>query len=130
LCRLPNETLEISEIGKLLRGGDTGDTQFIFQEDSGITQHFQITPEIFQKMINHLNFKMPRIQIHRVKNLPFQAILRWKREEFSISGFPRILLRDPSQTMSKQSFERLFGIFIDWQLMCRAASSHSMGRPQ
>jgi hypothetical protein len=112
LCRLPNETPEISEIGKLLRDGDTGDTQFIFQEDGGITQHFQITPEIVQKMISHLNFKMPRIQIRRVKNLPFQAVLRWKGEDFSISGFPRILLRDPSQTMSKISFERVFGILL------------------
>jgi len=111
LCRLPNETAEICEIGKLLREGDTGDTEFIIQEEGGNAQHFPITTEIIEKMINNLQFRMARIQIRVVKNLTFQAVLCWKGEDFSISGFPRTLLRDRSQTMSKMSFERIDKIF-------------------
>jgi hypothetical protein len=101
LCRLPNETAEICEMGKLLKDGDTGDTQFIFQEEDGNTQHFKITHEVVQRMIDSLNFKMPRVEVRVLKNAPFQAVLRCRGEDFSISGFPRILLPDPSQTMSK-----------------------------
>jgi hypothetical protein len=113
LCRLPDETAEICEVGRLLRDSDTRDVQFTFQEEGGITQHFQITTEVVQKMINNLIFRMPRIQIRIVKNLHFQAVLRWKSEDFPISGFPRILLRDPSQTMSKISFERAVSLSTD-----------------
>jgi hypothetical protein len=113
LCRLPDETAEICEVGRLLRDSDTRDVQFTFQEEGGITQHFRITTEAVQKMIDNLIFRMPRIQIRIVKNLHFQAVLHWKGENFSISGFPRILLRDPSQTMSKISFKRGFSLSTD-----------------
>lgn len=112
LCRLPNETAEVCEIGKLLREGDAGDTEFIIREEGGDAQHFPITTEIVEKMINNLHFRMAEIQIRVVKNLPFQAGLRWNGEDFSISGFPRTLLRDRSQTMSKMSFERVDRIFL------------------
>jgi hypothetical protein len=113
LCRLPNETPEICEIGKLLRDGDAGDTQFIIQEDGGNPQYFPITAEMIQKMITNLHFRMARVKVQVLKNLPFQAVLRLKEEEFSISGFPRTLLRDHSQNMSKISCEEGDGVFLN-----------------
>jgi len=106
LCRLPNETAEVCEIGKLLRESSEY-CQLVFQEEDGVAQRFQITTEAVQRMIGNLHFRMDGIQLRVVKNLPFRAVLRWRGEESSISGFPRILLRDPSQTMSKITVKRL-----------------------
>lgn len=106
LCRLPDETAEVCEIGKLLRESSEH-CQLVFQEEDGLVQRFQITTEAVQRMVNSLHFRLDGIQLRVVKNLPFRAVLRWRGEEFSISGFPRILLLDPSKTMSKIALKRL-----------------------
>jgi hypothetical protein len=56
---------------------------------------------------------MAKIQIRLLKNLTAKAVLCWKGEEYSISGFPRVLVRDNSQTMSKMSRKTMHVIFID-----------------
>jgi len=106
LCRIPNETAEICEIGKLLKEGSE-DCYFIFQEDDGVLKRIELTTEAVQRMISNLQFRMDGIQLRVLKNLPFRAALCWRGKEFPISGSPRILLRDPSHTMSKITLKGL-----------------------
>jgi hypothetical protein len=107
LCRLPNETPEICEIGRLLRDGNARDAQFIFQEDGYDPQQFEITNELLDNMISNLHFSMAKIEIRILQNHAFKAFLRLNGTENSISGFPRTLVRDQSETMSKIPYERM-----------------------
>ena len=114
LCRLPNETPEICEIGKLLRDCNVRNAHFKIQEHGCNPQHFEITTRVVEEMISRLHFRMAKIQIRLLKKLAVvEAVLCLKGEEYSISGFPRSLVRDNSQTMSKMSRETMQVIFLD-----------------
>jgi hypothetical protein len=104
LCRLPDETPEICEIGKFLRDGNVRNAHFTFQEHGCNPQHFEITTGVVEDMISSLHFRMAKIQIRLSKKLAVvEAVLCFKGEECSISGFPRSLVHDNSQTRSKMS---------------------------
>jgi hypothetical protein len=106
LCHLPEETPEICEIGKLLRDGNVRNAHFTFQEHGCNPQHFEITAGVVEDMISSLHFRMAKIQIRLSKKLAVvKAVLCLKGEECSISGFPRSLVHDNSQTRSKMSRE-------------------------
>jgi hypothetical protein len=113
LCRLPDETPEICEIGKFLRDGNVRNAHFTFQEHECSPQYFEITTGVVEDMINSLHFRMAKIQIRLSKNLAVvEAVLCLKGEECSISGFPRSLMHDNSQTRSKMSCETTRIIFL------------------
>jgi hypothetical protein len=114
LCRLPNETPEICEIGKLLRDCDVRNAHFAIQEHGCNPQHFEITTRVVEEMITRLHFRTAKIQIRLLKKLAVvEAVLCLKGEEYSISGFPRSLVRDNSQAMSKMSRETMQVVFLD-----------------
>lgn len=102
MCRLPNETPEIREIGKIIRDRGWEKPCFVMKEDRCEPQLFEMTPRILENMIKELRFKMPRIKIRlSKKHAVVQASLRINDEENSISGFPRSLVRNESRTASK-----------------------------
>ena len=113
MCHLPNETPEIGEIGKLLRDGNDRNAHFTIQEYGCDLQYFEITTGVVEDMISNLQFRMPQIRIRLLKNLDVKAVLCLKGKEYPISGFPRALAQDNSQTMSKVSYEITQVIFLD-----------------
>jgi hypothetical protein len=112
-CRVPNETPEICEIGKLLREDNFQNPRFTIQEDGCNLQNFEITTQVVEDMISKLQFRMAKVQIRLVKNVAVKAVLCLKGQEYSISGFPRVLLRDNSEAMSKMPCETMQIIFLD-----------------
>lgn len=113
LCHLPNETPEIGEIGKLLRGSNDRNAYFTIQEHGCDFQTFEITTRVIEEMTSNLQFRMPQIQIRLFKNLDVNAVLCIKGNKYSMSGFPRALAQDNSQTMSKRSAKRCQVISLD-----------------
>ena len=104
MCRLPNETPEVREVGKIIRDRGWGKPCFVMKEDRREPQLFEITPKILENMIRKLRFKIPRIEIRLSrKNAVVRAFLRINDEENSISGFPRSLVGNESRTTSKYS---------------------------
>jgi hypothetical protein len=108
LCRLPDDTPEIREIGKYLSDCNVQNTHFTIQEQGCNTQRFKITARVVEDMVNSLRFRMAKIEIRLLKKLAVvEAVLCLKGGEYPISGFPRSLERDNSHTMSNMSRESM-----------------------
>jgi hypothetical protein len=102
LCRIPDETPEIGEVGRLLKEGKFQSTGFIIQEDLCGQQRFDIQAALYD-MIHNLRFSMPEVKIHISPRCgQFDVMLFLKNtEKFSISGFPRSIAGKEAQTSSK-----------------------------
>jgi hypothetical protein len=105
LCRIPDGTPEISEIGKLLMSGSFQSSELIVQEHLCKQQYLSIPLKVIEDMIHHLRFHMPEVIINvSERYAEFNITLRLKnKEEYSISGFPRFLVGKEVQTRSKLS---------------------------
>ena len=103
LCRIPDGTPEICEVGKLLREGKFQSSEFIIQEHLCERQCFCIPPRVVNDMIHDLHFRMPEVKIHVSQRCAqFNAMLHLdNKEEYSISGFPRSIVGKGAQTRSK-----------------------------
>jgi hypothetical protein len=90
LCRIPDETPEIGEVGRLLKEGKFQSTGFIIQEDLCEQQRFDVQATLYDMI--HIS---PRCG-------QFDVMLCLKNtEKFSISGFPRSIAGKGAQTPSK-----------------------------
>ncbi|KAH8684241.1 hypothetical protein BGZ60DRAFT_397086 [Tricladium varicosporioides] len=104
LCRVSDGAPEICEIGKILRTGSRRATEFVFRCDASEAQYFQIPLSTVDRMICDLSFEMPDIKVQGEVNANYKAMLRFvDGQEFSISGFPRVLL-GKNQTSRKSEF--------------------------
>ncbi|KAE9366741.1 FabD/lysophospholipase-like protein [Stipitochalara longipes BDJ] len=91
LCRIPDGTPEIAEIGKVFLSGKFQSSEFVVQEHLCGQQRISIHPSVIEAMIHSLQFRMPEIMINISERFAeFNITLHLKnREEYSISGFPR-----------------------------------------
>jgi len=95
LCRLPNGTPVIGNLGRLIREKATLTPQFIVREFGQEAQRFDIVPKVTEEMILDLQFRMPPIEIllsHRLAVLEISLQLDGD-ETHCISGFPRTLAK-------------------------------------
>src|SRR5215469_11266045 len=95
LCRLPNGTPEIGNLGKLIREKASLTPQFVVRESGQEAQRFDIVPKVTEEMILDLQFRMPPIEIvlsHRLAVLEISLQLDGD-ETHCISGFPRTLAK-------------------------------------
>lgn len=99
LCRIPDGTPEICEVGKLLREGKFRSSEFIIQEHLCERQHFGIPPRVVGDMIRNLHFRMPEVKIRISQRCAqFDVMLHLdNEEEYSISGFPRSIVGKGAQ---------------------------------
>jgi hypothetical protein len=102
LCRIPDETSEIGEVGRLLKEGKFQSTGFFIQEDLCGQQRFDIQAALYD-MIHNLHFSMAEVKIHISSRCgQFYVMLCLKNtEKSSISGFPRSIAGKGAQTPSK-----------------------------
>jgi hypothetical protein len=102
LCRIPDETPEIGEVGRFLKEGKFQSTGFIIQEDLCEQQRFDVQATLYD-MIHNLRFSMTEVKIHISPRCgQFDVMLCLKNtEKFSISGFPRSIAGKGAQTPSK-----------------------------
>jgi hypothetical protein len=120
LCRIPDETPEIREVGRLLKEGRFQSTGFIIQEDLCEQQRFDIQAAVYD-MIHNLRFPLPEVKIHISPRCgQFDVMLCLKNtEKFSISGFPRSILGKGAQTPSKLYL--LHSLLFEYELIKRIA---------
>jgi hypothetical protein len=102
LCRIPDDTPEIAEVGKLLRINPEGIPYFCFVEQGGNSQRYSISPTAIRDMIEDLKFKLPHASLQLTRREAIvEAYLCFKGQQHPISGFPRPLIPDPAFVMSK-----------------------------
>jgi len=103
LCRLPDGSPEIYEIGRLFKDGRFKNAEFVFREHGCASQSIEVSSIVIQDMLVELRFQMPKIRLGISE--PFakvSAVLRSENgEEYSISGFPRVLLGKKEEARGK-----------------------------
>jgi hypothetical protein len=95
LCRLPDNTNEIQEIGRLFRSSRFGRSQFVFREEGCVNQIFETSSRaITSKMISSSCFRLPEFGVYLTKKTAtvYAAIRFATQQEYSLSGFPRQLV--------------------------------------
>ncbi|KAF2193812.1 hypothetical protein K469DRAFT_243687 [Zopfia rhizophila CBS 207.26] len=103
LCRLPNETPEVREVGRFLKTRGNGHAHFLIAENPKAPQYFEISPSIVDNMIRFMEFNMDPICVHlSSKDSVLRASLLLEGwEQNSISGFPRSLASQEDGKASK-----------------------------
>jgi hypothetical protein len=105
MCRLPNDSIEVRELGILLRDRSGGDRRFVVEErfKESTPQHFEITSAVLENMIMNSQFEMNRVMIRfSNKHVVVKASLFFKEgEQYDLSGFPRCLVPDGESTASR-----------------------------
>jgi hypothetical protein len=112
-CRIPSDTREISELGKLIR--DRGSPFFLIQEEGstpGTLQQIELTPDIISAMIQEQKFHMRKINVRLHNKLAATEIFLYlnEGESYPISGFPRSLLQD---CRAQTGMEVTYLVFLD-----------------
>jgi hypothetical protein len=106
LYRLPDGSPEIYEIGRLFKEGRFKNAEFVFRENQCASQPVKISSMVIQDMIVELRFQMPKIKL-RISE-PFAKVSAVRRsengEEYSISGFPRVLLGKKEEARGRLPF--------------------------
>ncbi|ORX97103.1 hypothetical protein BCR34DRAFT_524516 [Clohesyomyces aquaticus] len=94
LCRLPNETPEVREVGRFLRARTKDSAHFLFAEDARSPQYFAISEAIVNNMIRNMVFELPPIQVRLSSETSIvrASLLLVEWEQNSISGFPRSIV--------------------------------------
>lgn len=107
-CRLPEDSKEISELGKLLRSKmqPPGDNlSFIIQEEhrGRYAKQACITTDVIERMVRKCQFKMNNIRLELSNQLATTEILLNFGAEgvYPISRFPRSLLQDEDSRISQ-----------------------------
>ncbi|KIW04786.1 uncharacterized protein PV09_03974 [Verruconis gallopava] len=93
-CRIPNDTVEMSSLGKLLRKKTgTSFPRFVIRDDEGTTQIFSMTADTTADMVLNSKFSMPPIEIDIPQRSTIVDIMLFfeNTDRNSISGFPRTL---------------------------------------
>ncbi len=105
LCRLPNETSDLANLGKLIREKSSLMPQFIIRETEtvSIPQQIGIGPKITGEMILDRQFRMPPVTIvMSTKTAQIEIALHMEGDEgHAISGFPRVLARVEKKVIRK-----------------------------
>ena len=104
-CRLPNETSDLANLGKLIREKSSLMPQFIIRETEtvSIPQQIGIGPKITGEMILDRQFRMPPVTIvMSTKTAQIEIALHMEGDEgHAISGFPRVLARVEKKVIRK-----------------------------
>ncbi len=106
-CRFPDGSLEMQELGKLIRDRCYKEKDpFFLVRERGIHGKFamrNITPDIIGNMINFGKFTMRKMQVELGNKLSEVEIYLYLNDEqqHSISGFPRCLFDDEKDKASK-----------------------------
>jgi hypothetical protein len=105
LCRIPDKTPVLSELGKLLRHGKLEATQFIIHEQLSEQQYFNFPLDAIDCMIHNRKFRMPQSKIRISKRAAeFKIMLQFaNNDEYLISGFPRHLVGKEAHVTSELS---------------------------
>ncbi|KAF8847642.1 hypothetical protein BDZ45DRAFT_315849 [Acephala macrosclerotiorum] len=101
-CRIPDGTPALAEIGNLFLDGKFRLSKIIIQEASCSAQPFDISQQVIEDMIHDLKFRMPELNIRLAKQAAEvdAKLLFANREEYTISGFPRLIVGKRAQTRS------------------------------
>lgn len=104
LCRLPDFTDEISEIGKMFKSGEFRQSLFVFQEEGYGKQIFKMPSNIINiEMISNSRFHMPTLLVYLTQKRAIvnAAIQLATGQEYSLSGFPRRLVAEKEHHRGK-----------------------------
>jgi hypothetical protein len=93
-CRLPDNSKEIREFGKMFLTGRFRRSAFVFGGDGCPTQRFSIPIDVIEDWIQKREFHMPKFKIYVTERRPFvYGVLELESEkEYPLSGFPRQLI--------------------------------------
>ena len=106
LCRLPNQTSDIANLGKLIREKSALMPKFIVRETEtvSISQRIDIGPKVTGEMILDQQFRMPPVTIVMSKKMAqIEIALNMDGDDDgnAISGFPRTLARVEKKVIRK-----------------------------
>ncbi|OCK81310.1 hypothetical protein K432DRAFT_425035 [Lepidopterella palustris CBS 459.81] len=101
LCRLPDGSNEIRQLGELLRTGTFSGLTFVFREEGCQAQGFVIPPEtIVTDLIRDHKFSAPKFPVHlTARSAVVHATIYLRNgKEFSLSGFPKQLIKESNSS--------------------------------
>ena len=102
-CRIPNDTRELSSLGKLMRRRKAA--RFVIRDENGKAQVLKIEDDVVTDMITLSRFSIPPIEIDvpQRSTVVDMMLVFENTDRNSISGFPRAL----SRTQTKVSRHRI-----------------------
>ena len=99
-CRLPQDSKEISELGKFMRNKLQSGCEVYFvikeQHRGQYAKRASFSTDVIEQMICKRQFKMDKVSVHLSSKLAFTEILlhMGPGDVYPISRFPRSLLHD------------------------------------